>query len=134
MEIWEPGVSFVAHCEIRKHAAPTKDCSCGIYAARDANEAAFYVRYDGDNPYTAIGRVSLWGLVIECERGWRASHAYPACIFLPAGTEGGKVGHNVADLADVLSVYGVPVLPFVWPWTWHASDWVQPVGPFPDAA
>jgi hypothetical protein len=30
----------------------------------------------------ALGRVSLWGSVIECERGWRASYAYPAALYV----------------------------------------------------
>jgi hypothetical protein len=28
------------------------------------------------------GRVRLWGTVVECERGWRASHAYPSRLLV----------------------------------------------------
>jgi hypothetical protein len=32
----------------------------------------------------AIGTVSLWGKVVECELGYKAEYAYPEHIFLPA--------------------------------------------------
>jgi len=35
----------------------------------------------------ALGRVSLWGRVIETERGFRAERAYPYDLLLLGGTE-----------------------------------------------
>jgi hypothetical protein len=53
-----------------------------------------------------VGRVSLWGTVCECERGWRASHAYPAQLYVPiAGIESVRA----ACIVDDLRRYGVPV-------------------------
>jgi hypothetical protein len=42
-------------------------------------------RSGGDRPAVyAVGRVSLWGRVVEHERGYRATRAYPFDLFLPA--------------------------------------------------
>jgi hypothetical protein len=30
-----------------------------------------------------IGRVMLWGEVVECEHGWHAACAYPAHLYVP---------------------------------------------------
>jgi hypothetical protein len=61
------------------HAAPDEDCRCGIYAAATARQAAASVtvpaRPREDIVHRVIGRVSLWGTVVECERGWRAERA-----------------------------------------------------------
>jgi hypothetical protein len=61
-----------------------------------------------------IGRVSLWGRVVECERGWRAACAYPARLYLPLGRHGrlSFLSGPAADaerLALALRIYGVPV-------------------------
>src|SRR5437667_433237 len=29
-----------------------------------------------------LGRVSLWGRVVECDHGWRSEHAHPAARYL----------------------------------------------------
>jgi hypothetical protein len=50
-----------------------------------------------------IGTVSLWGDVLECERGWRAALAYPSRLFVPLGFPG------AAERAVGLEDYGVPV-------------------------
>jgi hypothetical protein len=65
------------------------ECSCGIYAFRDPLEAFVYLmkvrdRVLGMSVEVAIGTVSLWGAVIECELGYKAEYAYPRHIYLPA--------------------------------------------------
>jgi hypothetical protein len=82
------------------HEAPEARCTCGLYAAHPdlllehlAAEPARYV----------VGRVFLWGRVVECERGWRAELAYPAHLYVAASAR--DVGRRCAALA----VYGVPV-------------------------
>jgi len=56
-----------------------------------------------------IGRVALWGDVVEGSRGWRAALAYPAELWLPPlDVDRRDVPRSEAvafDLAD----YGVPV-------------------------
>ena len=54
-----------------------------------------------------IGEVSLWGSVVECERGFRASHAYPKRIFIPTDADGRR--GRLDELAVSLCEYGVPV-------------------------
>ena len=95
--LWEPGGRVGAEClhrrlqrpwRRRSHGAPHKRCDCGIYATTTTlSGAADYLRFLQPAPpetiQYAVGRVSLWGLVIECEQGWRASCAYPAALYLP---------------------------------------------------
>ena len=77
-EDWPPGEPFVATCSRRRHGAPGRRCSCGVYAAADRNELARLGRIAG----AAIGQVSLWGQVAEHSRGYRAGAAYPSRISL----------------------------------------------------
>jgi hypothetical protein len=90
-----------------RHEAPAERCQCGIYAA-DAYGAQEYLPGGSHPPsaYPVIGRVSLWGEVVECDRGWRASHAYPERIYVPR-LEGSRMDR--ARLAARLEGYGVPV-------------------------
>src|SRR5262249_61225355 len=57
-----------------------------------------------------LGRVALWGTVIECQRGFRASYAYPVRIYVPA--DAGDPWHITwEEVAFGLARYGVPVEP-----------------------
>jgi hypothetical protein len=77
-EDWEPAVPFVANCSRRRHQAPGRACSCGVYAAGKPEELAGLGRIAG----AAVGQVSLWGRVAEHSRGYRAQTAYPARLRL----------------------------------------------------
>jgi hypothetical protein len=120
---WEPGRPLVAEClqfrgrplrpwrrRAPDHGAPGLECRCGIYAATEAGQALRYAR-PGWLPepvrrrtlLRVFGRVSLWGRVVECEQGWRASHAYPQRLLVPAR------GAASEEIAGALEVYGVPV-------------------------
>jgi hypothetical protein len=57
----------------------------------------------------AVGRVALWGVVIECERGWRASYAYPARLYVPTRSTARRPRLSPREVADGLAAYGVPV-------------------------
>jgi hypothetical protein len=57
----------------------------------------------------AVGRVSLWGVVIECERGWRALYAYPARLYLPERLTARDPRLRPREVAEGLAGYGVPV-------------------------
>ena len=128
--VWVPRCELVAKCQRRlvcfprvwrtkpsEHPAPTEACACGIYGVRDAEHAACYLTNDlwRYEPlrwpllHRAIGRVSLWGSVVECKRGWRASYAYPERIYLPTQSESGETLPQLGALAAALSAYGVPV-------------------------
>jgi hypothetical protein len=61
-----------------------------------------------------IGQVLLWGCVVECEHGWRASHAYPGRLFVPLGRRGrtsflSRPAADSARVAHALHAYRVPV-------------------------
>jgi hypothetical protein len=122
--IWPPGEPLVAEClrerrplrrpwqkERGQHPAPNGTCECGIYALDDPFKLSSYLDsgYPRRNAFhRVIGRVSLWGTVIESERGWRASFAYPAHLFVPL-TAHTPDGVNAYSLADGIAAYGVPV-------------------------
>jgi hypothetical protein len=75
------------------HAAPRKGHSCGIYALRDrgAAEAMLHEIGEAGRAYdrlpAALGRVSLWGRVIENTGGWRGQFAYPYDLTLYGADE-----------------------------------------------
>jgi hypothetical protein len=71
---WEPGEPFRAICDRRRHSAPGRLCSCGVYAGADPEELAHLGRIAG----AVVGQVSMWGNVVEHSRGVRATYAYPA--------------------------------------------------------
>ena len=108
--IWPVGIPLVARCQSRRfrlwrrtlHEAPESTCTCGIYAV-----PPYYIpKRSGALPpgcTPVIGQVSLWGDVVECERGWRAGFAYPARLYVPSVCVGAE--ETAADLED----YGVPV-------------------------
>jgi hypothetical protein len=54
-----------------------------------------------------IGRVMLWGEVVECEHGWHAACAYPAHLYVPRVAAVDDPA--VEKIAAGLGVYGVPV-------------------------
>jgi len=111
------GASSASRASGARSPRSTEACYCGIYGVRDAEHAAAYLTNDlwRDEPlrwpllHRAIGRVSLWGSVVECKQGWRASHAYPERIYLPTRSESGEALPQLGDLAAALSAYGVPV-------------------------
>ena len=88
-----------------RHAAPSGTCTCGIYGAPFELIRRTLAIDSGLPPWPpfVIGTVSLWGDVLECERGWRAALAYPSRLFVPLGLSG------AAERAVGLRDYGVPV-------------------------
>lgn len=113
MSFWPVGAPFEAKCEAQRlrlsrrprHAAPSETCTCGIYGAPFELIRRKLAIDDGLPPggLFVIGTVSLWGDVLECERGWRAALAYPRHLFVPLGVPG------AAGRAVGLEDYGVPV-------------------------
>lgn len=126
--LWKPGTAFVAQClgsqglsriarrGGRAHVAPAELCSCGVYASSDLSLASAYL---GDRLvpkslawpllHRVLGSVALWGEVVECERGWRGSHAYPVQLYVCRRNGAGERVQMAEALADELSGYRVPV-------------------------
>jgi hypothetical protein len=93
-KVWEPRQANAAICASydSHHAAPWFDHECGVWALRD--RATAYERMEGfvetqgsDLVGWAFGQVSLWGLVIEHEHGYRAQFAYPYSISVESTDE-----------------------------------------------
>jgi hypothetical protein len=109
--LWEPGEALVADCHRpaalawllrkRRHVSPDERCDCGIYATSLAHLRPGLAR--------VVGQVSLWGTVVECEHGYRASRAYPLKVYVPADSSRGAARWH--ELVPGLGCYGVPVEP-----------------------
>ena len=89
------------------HEAPYFFCECGIHAFNSEEDAIKYMQRERKFPVQwqvtfshikgsaqekprecfAIGKVSLWGDVIEHEQGYRAQYAYPYDIEIIGGTK-----------------------------------------------
>jgi hypothetical protein len=91
-ELWPTGRAFESACTSEEteaeHEAPHPSCQCGVWALRSyesATRVALAYRHSGTA--IAVGAVSLWGRIIELERGWRAQYAYPAGLAVFGGNE-----------------------------------------------
>jgi len=107
--VWVPGKSLDARClsliSVAQHRSPDPKCHCGVYAARRESIDWRRLGHRGLTPLV-VGRVSLWGPVVEGEHGWRAEHGYPERLFVP------RVGKTLKErdqrVAESLEAYGVP--------------------------
>jgi hypothetical protein len=125
--VWEPVVPFVASCtgghrsrwapwrkEPNDHPAPELDCRCGIYGVQSVAAARSYLETPPllCRDDRVIGRVALWGAVVEATSGWRASHAYPIELFVPTpvvAPRGFRQRAYVDEILLGLEAYKVPV-------------------------
>lgn len=95
----------------QEHLAPSIGCRCGTYAIADPRSLYAYVEDRHVHRCArqwVIGRVSLWGTVIEGEHGWRASYAYPSQLFVPIAK---RNRHKASGIVEEMAAYGVPVEP-----------------------
>lgn len=95
---WEPSTALDARCAA--HPIPNEGCGCGIYAVRWVGTAALASLTPATD--LVIGRVALWGEVLEGDHGWRASRAYPAELIVDPLVDDAIVNALSED-------YGVPV-------------------------
>jgi hypothetical protein len=105
-ERWEPYAPVRARCRHPTHRRPRRFCSCGVYAVPRPELLAGLGPIAGG----AVGQVSLWGRVVEHERGFRAEAAYPARIRLlcvPCLAE--RTG-SLPDVVERVERAGVTVL------------------------
>jgi hypothetical protein len=101
------------------HATPGERCACGIYAAREPSSAIDYLRTYGTRSvrevegwpvvHRVLGRVLLWGRLVECEAGWRGARAYPEHLFLPERNWSGRLLERLEDIAFSLANYAIPI-------------------------
>jgi hypothetical protein len=102
---WAPRQRLEARCvhEGAAHGpAPSVECECGAWAFRSAARANEVVTaYAEAGTALAVGRVWLWGRIVEHDDGWRAQFAYPRDVTLH--------GAGVDTVDDVRAAYGIPV-------------------------
>lgn len=128
-QAWPAGTAATARCRRdeddpkaarRTHRAPEHRCRCGIYGAHEPELACGFLSFLYTPAHerieiAVIGTVALWGTVVESERGWRASHAYPEQLWLPCAEQDRSwappgIRQGAARVARALSeAYGVPV-------------------------
>lgn len=105
---WRARDRFEASCS--RHTLPDLRCECGVYAVRERAQAedwASWARSALPNPIV-LGRVSLWGKVLQFSDGFRAQYAYPYELEVPLdgdwdGLDAGAVARTLraAYLVDV---------------------------------
>ena len=115
--VWPTGEPLAAAClrqprlldllrPAESHEAPGSGCECGIYGTSLPAVGDYLLALVGRaGAGRVVGEVALWGEVVECERGFRASLAYPHRLYVPTGCthrDGWEVARALAD-------YGVPV-------------------------
>jgi len=121
---WPMGRALEAACDARRreplrpwrlrppeHPAPEATCSCGVHAVSLPGDLAAYVPSVAGRRivHRVIGRTALWGDVVEGPRGWRASRAYPAELWVPEVHVNGRRVTGLEEMALDLAGYGVPV-------------------------
>ncbi|MDQ6796952.1 MAG: hypothetical protein M3011_02810 [Actinomycetota bacterium] len=102
---WKPGVVLTARCTGAGHLAPDAGCECGIYGARDLES----LRQHGlclPPEALAVGRVGLWGRVVDDVAGWRAEFGRPLSLAVVAEM---VAGTDLDAMIAALRTYGVPV-------------------------
>ena len=101
--------------EPNDHPAPELDCRCGIYGVKSVAAARSYLETPPllCRDDRVIGRVALWGDVVEGPLGWRASHAYPDRALRPGAGGRGQRASAAAPTStrscSALEAYRVPV-------------------------
>ena len=98
--VWEPRKAMEAICGAskEKHPAPGYGCECGLWSFTTLDDLVPALENYTD--LKVIGKVAVWGRVIECEHGFRSSHAYPTELWLL---------DNQDNLEQLGYTYGVPV-------------------------
>ena len=113
---------MTASCPHGVHAAPHVECSCGLWSVKTLG--ALQRCFSGGTSGCAIGRVRLWGRVVEHEHGYRSEKAALDRVWVgadipPTATAWGSGWANpygytgprltAHTLADIRREYGCPV-------------------------
>jgi hypothetical protein len=95
---WGPKRAIKAICSGNSsHEAPQMACNCGYWSFK-SHENLVKAISGYASTVKVIGKVEIWGRVIECENGYRSEFAYPSELWLlDEGIE--SLGH----------IYGVPI-------------------------
>ena len=102
---WKPGQVLSARCTGAGHRAPDEGCECGVYGARDLES----LRQHGlclAPEALAVGRVALWGRVLDDVAGWRGQFGRPVAVSVVTET---VEDAELESVLHALAVYGVAV-------------------------
>jgi hypothetical protein len=104
---WTPGEPLEAVCLKQQfgHDCPAEGCTCGVYAARNANHLQ-NIGYLAEAD--VHGEVALWGTVVPHSLGYRAQYAYPKNLIIKKHRLPFQQSHCETFLAG-MTAYGVPV-------------------------
>ena len=122
---WPPGVATRATCTftlsphfyldeggiraLPSGPPPQKGCSCGYYAWKSVAIARGDV--STQEPGFILGKVALWGRVIDHQDGYRAEYAYPVELYWPLPMADFPVPEDIRlKLETTAKNYGVPLL------------------------
>jgi hypothetical protein len=107
---WRPREVAQATCRLAwSHEAPNVACSCGLHATRDLDLLR------RTRCPAVLGRVALWGRVIEHELGYRAQYGYPQRLSLVCQFCFWQWGQLGSRPAVVGSFPRDELVPFCWP-------------------
>ncbi len=106
--VWKPRQVLEALCPEEPHEVPAVGCRCGIWTVCHPLLLDEIGWTAAPPPGTArlpgilvVGEVSLWGNILQHERGWRASCAYPRHLYV--FTDDPMIAETLRER------YGVPV-------------------------
>ncbi len=102
---WHPGRPLQALCLTGGHTAPSPGCACGIYASPNRQHLLAEGLCLAPRVALVLGRVALWGQLVDDGHGWRGQYAYPVELFLVDDTATPADG---AAAGAQLATYGVP--------------------------
>jgi hypothetical protein len=105
---WKPRQALEAVCPEHLHEPPAEGCKCGVWTVCHPmllDEIGWTSQppqgVDQMPGVLVVGEVSLWGKILQHERGWRASCAYPRHLY--AFTDDPMIAETLRER------YGVPV-------------------------
>jgi transcriptional regulator with XRE-family HTH domain len=106
--VWKPREPLQAVCPDDLHEVPADGCKCGVWTVCHPmllDEIGWTTAppkgIDKLPGVMVVGEVSLWGNIVQHERGWRASFAYPRHLYV--FTDDPMIAETLRER------YGVPV-------------------------
>ncbi|MFN2593862.1 MAG: hypothetical protein ABR579_03110 [Actinomycetota bacterium] len=106
--LWRAFEPFAADCLALspcKDEVPALDHGCGIHAYTELEPALKWARAMRWERAIVVGRVKLWGRVVQSQKGWRAEKAYPE-HFITVITRSRRASVDIACLGELAQTYG----------------------------
>jgi hypothetical protein len=102
-----PAWSETAEWKPYEHSVPNENCVCGFWGVKkDSLRTNLPFMCEG----CLIGKVAMWGTVIEHEHGYRAEFSYPQVLFEPRDIKQKISGYSY-KLHALANEMGLEILP-----------------------